>query len=111
MAKTARYERTKAYQTLRKDLLDDLASRGLVSEIYTDSVERYMDLWVLHQEAKQDIRTEGLRVQDGRGAMVENRMISLALQTSKEMRALYADLGFKDIAVKGGGLGAVDDEL
>ena len=111
MAKKHQYERTKAYQTLRKDLLDDLESRGLVSEIYTDSVARYMDLWVLHQEAKQDIRTEGLRVRDGRGAMVENRMISLALQTSKEMRALYADLGFKDIAIKGGGAGAVDDEL
>ena len=111
MAERKRYERTKAYQTLRQDLLDDLQSRGLVSEVYTDSVERYMDLWVLHQEAKTDIRTTGLRVQDGRGAMVENRMISLALQTSKEMRALYADLGFKDIAVKGGGSGAVDDEL
>lgn len=110
MAKETRYERTRAYQTLRRDLLDDLESRGLVSEIYTDSVERYMDLWVLHQQAKQDIRTQGLRVQDGRGAMVENRMISLALQTSKEMRALYADLGFKDIALRGGA-GAVDDEL
>ena len=111
MAKQTKFERTKAYQALRKDLLEDLESRGLVSEVYTDSVERYMDLWVLHQEAKQDIRTEGMRVMDGRGNMVENRMISLALQTSKEMRALYADLGFKDLAVKGGCSGAIDDEL
>lgn len=111
MAENACFERTKAYKSLRKDLLDDLTARGLVMEVYTDSVQRYMDLWVLHQQAQQDIKTEGLRVRDGRGAMVENRMISLALQTSKEMRAIYADLGFKDIAIKSGGPGADDDEL
>lgn len=105
------WERTKNYQNLRKDLLEDLEARGLVSEVYTESVERYMTLWVLYQEAQADIKERGMVVPDGRGAKVENRMISLSLQTSKEMRAIYADLGFKEAALKGGNAGAGDDEL
>lgn len=105
------WKKTKAYKKLRKDLLEDLESRGLVSEVYRESAERYMELWILYQGAQLDIRERGLTVVDGRGATVENRMISLSLQTSKEMRAIYADLGFKDSALKGGQVGAADDEL
>ena len=105
------WKKTKGYRQLHRDLTDALAAKGLVETVYTDSVERYMDLWVIFQEAKQDIRERGIVVTDGRGAKVENRMISLSLQTSKEMRAIYADLGFKDAAVKGTGAGAGDDEL
>ena len=90
--------------------MDDLGARGLVASMYTDSVERYMQLWIMFQEAQADIRERGLIVPDGRGAKVENRMISLALQTSKEMRAICTDLGFKEAAIKGN-QGAVDDEL
>lgn len=111
MAENKDWKRTKGYKTLRKDLLDDLEARGLISEVYTESVERYMTLWVLYQEAQADMKERGLVVTDGRGAKVENRMISLSIQTSKEMRAIYADLGFKDAALKGGNAGAGDDEL
>lgn len=111
MEKKKNWKQTKHYQDLRKDLLDDLEARGLVSEVYTESVERYMTLWVLYQEAQKDIKERGVTVLDGRGATVENRMISLSLQTSKEMRAIYADLGFKEAVLKGGNAGAGDDEL
>lgn len=111
MGKKPNWKRTKDYQTLRQDLLDDLDARGLVAKVYTDSVERYMSLWVLYREAQADIDDRGLVVPDSRGGKVENRMISLALQTSKEMRAIFADLGFKDAALKGGNAGAGDDEL
>lgn len=111
MERKTNWKRTKEYQTLRKDLLDDLESRGLVGKVYTDSVERYMGLWVLYREAQDDIGERGLVVKDGRGGLTENRMISLSLQTSKEMRAIFADLGFKEAAVKGSSRGADDDEL
>lgn len=111
MAAETNWKRTKAYQKLHKDLMDDLEARGLVSEVYTESVERYMMLWILFRQAQEDIRERGMVVPDSRGGKTENRMISLALQASKEMRAICADLGFKDAALKGGSAGAGDDEL
>ena len=105
------WKKTKAYRQLHRDLTDDLAARGLIAQVYTDSVERSMQLWVMFQEAQADIRERGLVVTDGRGAKVENRMISLSLQTSKEMRAIYTYLGFKDAALKGASAGDGDDEL
>lgn len=111
MDERKRWERTKDYKRLHKDLTEDLAARGLIASVFTDSVERYMQLWVIFQEAQADIKERGLTVLDGRGAIVENRMISLALQTSKEMRAIYTDLGFKDAVLKGASAGAGDDEL
>lgn len=111
MEKQRNWKNSKGYRQLRRDLMDDLSARGLVASVYTDSVERYMQLWVMFQQAQEDIRERGIIVPDGRGAKVENRMISLALQTSKEMRAIYADLGLKDAALKNAGAGAGDDEL
>lgn len=40
--------------------------------------------------------------------MVENRSISLAVQVSRQMLAIYTALGFKD---DGQGRGGEDDEL
>lgn len=111
MTEAKDWKKTQAYRKLKKDLTEDIEARGLVSEVYRESVERYLTLWELYQKAKQDIQERGMIVRDGRGAMVENRMISLALQTSREMRAVYADLGFRDAALKGGLAGALDDEL
>lgn len=111
MTEGKNWKKTAGYRKLKKDLKEDLEARGLVSEVYRESVERYLTLWELYQDAQRDIRERGLTVEDARGATVENRMISLALQTSREMRAIYADLGYKDQALKGAVIGAEDDEL
>ena len=67
-----------------------------------------MDFWVLRQELKEDIARRGLTVVDDRGRQTENRSVSLSVQVSRQMMALFTALGFKpgDIMDAGG-----DDEL
>lgn len=98
----------KAYRTLKQALLDNLAARGLDQDAYTDKVEEYMDFWALRQELKADIAQRGLTVTDERGRQTENRSVSLSVQVSRQMMALFNALGFKasDFMDAGG-----DDEL
>ena len=104
-------EQTKAYKTLRKSLLDSLEARGLVEDVYRDKVDEYMDLWRQRMELREDIHQRGVAVMDvKRGMMVENRSVSLELQVSKQMLAIYAALGFK-ARDSGGGAGDEDDAL
>lgn len=93
---------------MKQALLDSLAARGLDQDAYADKVEEYMDFWVLRQELKEDIARRGLTVVDDRGRQTENRSVSLSVQVSRQMMALFTALGFKpgDIMDAGG-----DDEL
>ena len=63
---------------------------------------------LLRQELKEDIARRGLTVVDDRGRQTENRSVSLSVQVSRQMMALFTALGFKpgDIMDAGG-----DDEL
>ena len=62
----------------------------------------------LRQELKADIAQRGLTVTDDRGRQTENRSVSLSVQVSRQMMALFTALGFKasDFMDAGG-----DDEL
>lgn len=93
---------------MKQALLDSLAARGLDQDAYADKVEEYMDFWVLRQELKEDIARRGLTVVDDRGRQTENRSVSLSVQVSRQMMALFTALGFKpgDLMDAGG-----DDEL
>lgn len=106
--KSKDFRQTKAFRTLKKNLLDSLAERGLNQEVYLDKVREYLDFWVLRQKLKEDIDLRGLTVTDDRGRQTENRSISQTTQVSKQMLALFNALGFKpsDVAGIGG-----DDEL
>ena len=106
--KSRNFRQGKAFRTLKQALLDNLAARGLDQDAYTDKVEEYMDFWALRQELKADIAQRGLTVTDDRGRQTENRSVSLSVQVSKQMLALFHALGFKpsDVAGIGG-----DDEL
>ena len=53
------------------------------------------DFWVLQQELKADIARRGLTVTDDRGRQTENRSVSLAVQVSRQMMALFNAMGFK----------------
>lgn len=106
--KPRNFRQSKSFRTLRQALLDNLAARGLDQDAYADKVDEYMDFWVLRQELKADIDQRGLTVTDDRGRQTENRSISLSIQASKQMLALFNALGFKasDFMDAGG-----DDEL
>lgn len=102
------FRKSKGFRTLRQAMLDDLAARGLDAAAYTDKVEEYMDFWALRQELRADIARRGLTVTDDRGRQTENRSVSLSVQVSRQMLALFNAMGFKagDLA----GM-AADDEL
>ena len=105
------YRRTAEYRTLERALRDNLDSRGLVERIYQDKIREYMDPWVRRQELEADIAQRGVTVLDEkRGVMVENRSVTLELQTSRQMLAIYNALGFGEKAGSGRAMQA-DDEL
>lgn len=99
-------------KNLRKTMLENLEARGLIEPIYSDMVEEYMELWERRRQLAEDVKTRGVSVYDVKGHLTENRSISLGIQVSKQMLAIYAALGFKDQAAAatiGGGM--ADDEL
>ena len=96
---------------LEKSLLDNLEARGMVEDIYRDKVSEYMGLWDRLQDLRSDIQKRGVSIMDTRRGMpVENRSVSLEVQVSRQMLAIYTALGFK---VRDGGGGSEDgiDEL
>lgn len=90
-------------------MLDSLKARGLVEKVYTDKVTEYLDFWVRRQELQADVAERGLTVTDERGRTTENRSVSLEIQVSRQMLAIFTALGFKEEAGKAGG-GAEDDD-
>lgn len=106
------WRQTKAFRGLRQSMLDDLAARGLVDQAYTDKVEEYMDFWVQRQKLEADIAARGVTVLDAkRGMPVENRSVSLSVQVSRQMLAIFTALGLKDDACAAPPQGDDDDEL
>lgn len=102
--------KSKAFLNLRKSLLEDLNRRGLTGISYTDKVDEYMDFWILRQELRADVAERGLIVTDERGRVTENRSVSLEIQVSRQMLALFTAMGFKPDALNGND-GGDDDDL
>lgn len=109
MAKDPR--KSKSFRELRDSLLADLKARGLDSKVYEDKVDEYMEFWLRRKELQTDIAERGLTVIDERGRMAENRSVSLEIQASRQMLAIFTALGFKDSAAKGGTGQGDDDDL
>ena len=87
------YKRTKVYRELRESLLGSLRERGLDAACYTDKVDEYMDFWVLRRQLLDDVAARGLTLTDERGRMMENRSVSLAVQTARQMQDILRLLG------------------
>ena len=104
------YERRREYAELWQAMLENLASRGLDAEMYRDKVQEYMDFWARRQELRDDIARRGLTVTDDRGRLMENRSVSLEIQVSRQMLAIFSTLGFKEDALASGQRDD-DDEL
>ncbi len=103
--------RAKGYKKLKDSLIDNLLSRGIAEDVFTDKVQEYMDLWQRRQELEADIEDRGVVVEDAkRGGMVENRSVSLEVQISRQMLAIFKSLGFEDMASVTD-TGGDDDEL
>ena len=101
-----------AYRKLKKALTDNLAARGLIETMYADKVDEYMDLWQRRKELEADIEARGVCVMDEkRGMLVENRSVSLEVQVSRQMLAIYFALGFKDDGLNAKRADNEDDEL
>ena len=110
-AQRKNYQRTRAYRDLRESLLRCLALRGIDEGLYRDKVQEYMDFWVRRQELRDDIARRGLTITDDRGRLTENRSVSLEIQVSRQMLAIFTTLGFKEDALAAAARGDDDDEL
>lgn len=106
----AEVRKSKAFRSLKQSMVDSLDARGLCEDIYRDKVDEYMEFWARRQELAADIRERGLSVIDDRGRVTENRSVSLEIQVSRQMLAIFAALGFKDEAGKVGRAGCFDDD-
>lgn len=102
------YRADKHFRAVKRAMLSSLKARGLSDKAYTDKVEEYMDFWVLRQELRDDVAARGLSVADERGRVTENRSVSLEIQVSRQMLAIFTALGFK---ADEGGDAYDDDEL
>lgn len=97
---------------LRQSLEENLEARGLVEKVFGDKVKEYVDLWIRRKQLEADIEERGITVMDEkRGMLVENRSVSLEVQVSRQMLAIYTALGFKDQAAGAKAEGAEEDEL
>jgi phage terminase small subunit len=99
------------YKRLRTSLLENLEARGMIEDVYTDKVQEYMNLWEQLQMLNADVAARGIAVMDDkRGCMAENRSVSLGVQVSRQLLAIFNALGFKgDPAAQKAS--AEDDEL
>lgn len=89
----------KGYDQLKRDLHDNIKSRGLIEKVYADKVDEYMDLWQRRKELEADIDARGIVVLDERrGMLIENRSVSLEVQVSRQMLSIYKSLGFESSA-------------
>lgn len=110
--KPVRWENTKRYREMRRGLLDNLESRGLIEPMYRGLVDEYMTLWVQQQQLRADVEEHGVTVKDEkRGMNVENRSVSLGVMVSRQMLQIYTALGFKEISGAGAAPAQDDDEL
>lgn len=109
--KRKNYRLTDAYKELRQSMLQNLIDRDLDGDVFRDKVQEYMDFWVRRQELRDDIARRGLTVMDDRGRLMENRSVSLEIQVSRQMLAIFTTLGFKEDALAAAARGDDDDEL
>lgn len=104
--------KSKQYQELKAALLDNLEARGMVEKMYLDKVDEYMDLWEQRILLRDDIKERGLTIRDEvKGWTSENRSVSLEIQISRQMLAIYKALGFTADTVKVQSKGSDDDVL
>ena len=111
------WTKTKAYRELKKEMLDDLEARGLISRPYIDKVEEYMELWVQLKMLNADIRERGVSIEYQNGenqkGTTDNKSLGIAIRVSGQMLNIFSALAYREQAVKARAdlSGGEDDEL
>lgn len=107
------YIQSEKYETIRKDLLDQLERNGTVGEHYVDLVEDYMSLWITKAMAADDIKERGVNVEWQNGAnqsgVRKNDSVDVLIKTNAQMLKLLPELGIKPST--GGGENYADLEM
>lgn len=109
------YERTRDFRDLKKEMVDDLTARGLISKPYMDKVEEYMSLWCLSQMLEEDIAVRGVYLEYQNGAnqkgTTDNKSIEKLVRVSAQKLSIWTALGFKEQAANSKPGYDEDDEL
>lgn len=120
LSSAKKFKASKEFKAIRKDLMDDLNTRGLLGAHYEDKVNEYMRLWCHLQMLAEDIDTRGVFIEYSNGATqrgtTENKSLSAEVRVSGQMLSIWNALGFKDAALNNGSTvnptgGEEDDEL
>ena len=105
MSKKSRKTRRRELKTRIYAVLEE---HGANDAVHADRAEEYLTLWDIREDLKEDIEENGATQYDAkRGMDVENRSVSLIIQTSRQMSSLYQLLGLEELS----GQGAINDEL
>lgn len=101
----------RAANKLQRELLQNLAARGLTDTMTVDQVAEYISLWQIKEELGADIKARGAVIFDDRkGQICENPCITKRVQISQQMSKIYKCLGFEAQAAQARPVGD-DDEL
>ena len=96
------YERTRDFRDLKKEMVDDLTARGLISKPYMDKVEEYMSLWCLSRMLEEDIAARGVYIEYQNGAnqkgTTDNKSVEKLVRVSAQKLSIWTALGFKEQA-------------
>lgn len=93
----------KKQETIRKDvrgsLINQLKSKGADIPLYTDKIEDYMALWDQKEMYIQDIRENGVRLENGK----QNSSTRLLQQTIRLMDTMLKTMNLSpdDVAPEG----------
>ncbi len=108
------WKKTKAYKELKRDMLDDLESRGLLGRQYTDKADEYMNLWCWLQMLNTDIMERGVYTEYQNGATqkgtTDNKSLTIATRVSSQMLNIWTALGFREQAAKSRSESASDED-
>ena len=109
------YERTRDFQDLKKEMIDDLTARGLISKPYMDKVDEYMSLWCLSRMLEEDIADRGVYIEYQNGAnqkgTTDNKSVEKLVRVSAQKLSVWTALGFKEQAANSKPGFGDDDEL
>ena len=99
------------YKKIRKNLIEQLKSKGADTPVFTDLVEDYMALWITKELLKIDIENTGVKMQydngGGQSGYKDNSSIEKLYKVNTQMLKLLSELKIKtdNVGVE------VEDEL
>ena len=98
-AKNKRYENTRLYKEIRKDLIEQLERNGTVGKYYEDLVDDYMRMWITKNLLIDDITGRGVTVRfdngGGQSGMKKNESVDQLIRINAQMLKHLDSIGIK----------------